>query len=147
MNRYRCDTCKTDLTKTAPSESDQVLPDESLIVNREYKDFGGALAYPSDIAVEAAHQILTAFDKTFSKNLHGQGMKKRIVHKAKQLIHYKIPHFLKFGESCADHRLTFMEKVIIAKIRRAVVDISKNLRQPHCKNNKLVAKLYKLTNR
>lgn len=139
INRYNCTDCKTDLVKAPPAEPTQVLPDEQL-VNQEYRNIDTPI-YPSDEAVEAVETALNAFDKLFPKILHRQGLRARVLKKTKQVLNKKNQPFLKFGTSCSSHRDFFLNKIIVAKIRRCLCDMSKDMRQSHTENNASVAKL------
>lgn len=118
-------------------------PDESLINFRNYRPAEPnedptiirGLINPSDSTVRVSHIVLDVFDKHFLKKIDIVGLRKLLILKAKQMIFKEDKEWVK--SECLAHRDFFVSKIVTAKLRRKLQDMSKDMRQPGGKNNGL----------
>lgn len=148
--------CKRDLLKPEDlQEPDR--PDETLIAHKTYKKEKNAsttrqtnqhtgLHRPSDETARVAQLILSVFHSNFNKNLHKISLKTNLILKCKRFIVLKERNWLQ-TDTCKEHRHYFIDKVLNAKIKRTLQEMSKDLRQPGGKSSTVYRKVQNLGNK
>lgn len=146
--------CKRDLLKPEDlQEPDR--PDETFIAHKTYNKQENTsrqnnqhtgLHRPTDETARVAQLILSVFYRNFDKTLHKDNIKTNLILKCKRWIALKERNWLQ-TDTCKEHRHYFIDKVLNAKIKRTLQEMSKDLRQPGGKSSTVYRKVQNLSNK
>ncbi|XP_039300284.1 uncharacterized protein LOC120355703 [Nilaparvata lugens] len=142
LKHFNCSDCKKSLVKPSSSSGHS---EEALIRNREYSE-NSNLLYPLDETVEVVDALLSVFDKCLKRSVHASMFKRNVLIKAKRRIFKINSNWMKVDTKCYSHRDFILSKILVAKLKRSLQSISKDLRQPGGKYGGKWEKFIKVSN-